>query len=253
MYRRWKSTYRFKWTPIITYTRRHLKLLEWFEENVDPVAFVENVQSVGVALISTDLRVTVRRSEMVLESGLSGVDIDKLMPAVSGIIEVLDPKDMVLSVARSMATVELPSADYSESCARFAVKVSAPPLIHGEFRPTDGSALIDLDSETLHAQVEWGIVKRSELFERLVRRDVSRIDMPEETGPPSTISRARRLIGDQAPDVSVLVDVGMFRKTGVEVNDTESISAVIANVDQLTQGVSESLADGFAEGMGESE
>jgi hypothetical protein len=41
MYRRWASAYQFKWTPILTYTLRHIELLRWLEEHVEPVSFTE--------------------------------------------------------------------------------------------------------------------------------------------------------------------------------------------------------------------
>ncbi len=125
MYHRWTSTHVFAWTPILTYTRRHLSLLEWFEQNLDPVAFTEKRDMVGIALLSEDLRITVTRSGMRLESGLAGgAAISHLLPAVSGVFEVLEPKDVVLSRSFSMGgTVDLCDVDYHEACARFGVKM----------------------------------------------------------------------------------------------------------------------------------
>ncbi|XGU20355.1 hypothetical protein ACETU7_05765 [Rhodococcus sp. 3Y1] len=130
---------RFRMTPILTYTRRHLSLLEWFEQNLDPVAFTEKRDMVGIALLSEDLRITVTRSGMRLESA-SGAAISHLLPAVSGVFEVLEPKDVVLSRSFSMGTVDLCDVDYHEACARFGVKMGTRRPVGGVFRATDGSA-----------------------------------------------------------------------------------------------------------------
>lgn len=251
MYRRWRSTYTVKWTPILTFNRRHLLLLEWFEKNLDPVAFTDQNGKVGVALISEDLRVTVSRSEMVLETGLSGLEIEKLLVAVTGIIDVMEPKDIVLSSARSMSTVEVAGVDYAEACANFGAKLSAPPLIKGGFRPTDGSALVDLHSDSVRFQIEWGIVRPNELLMRLTKPMVSRIDSDVTSGSIRvSLSRAQTLVGDQLPPVSVWVETSARRKTGGEAHDAESIGAACANLDDLTKDVSESLAAEFVKGLG---
>ncbi|MGV0050799.1 hypothetical protein ACRU43_16380 [Mycobacterium colombiense] len=251
MYRRWKSTYTLKWTPIITFTRRYLSLLEWFEKNVDPVAFNDGPHTVGVALIANDLRVTVNRSAMTLESGLSGLEIEKLIPAVAGILDIMEPKDIVLQRSRSMSTVELPGVDYSEARAQFGASCSAPPVIRGGFRPIDGSALADLDSESVRMQVEWGIVKRRELLMRLRTPLMSRIDDNQDSARKISAAEAHALIGDQAPEVSVLVEASARRKIGGEVHDAESACEAVANMDALGRGVSESLAAEFVKRMGE--
>jgi hypothetical protein len=251
MYRRWKSTYTFRWTPILTYTRRHLSLLEWYEKNIEPVAVLEKSDSVGVALLSADLRVTVRRSAMIIESGLSGHETANLMPAVTGILDILEPKDIILDSARSMATVELTDADYSESCARFATKCSTSPIIGDGFRPKDASALVDLDSETKRVQVEWGIVQDAELLRRLTDPNMTRVAGEAEEARRIPLSRARALVGNELPQVSVLVETKVHRKTGWEAHDTDSVGAVIANADGVSQAVSESLAAGFLNEIGE--
>jgi hypothetical protein len=253
MYRRWKSTYTVQWTPIITFTRRHLALLEWFEKNVDPIGFKDTVDSVGVALIASDLRVTVKRSEMLIESGLSGLEVENLLPTVTGILDVMEPRDIVVRKARSKSTVEIEGIDYSEACARFAVKCTSPPVLPGGFRPVDASVLADLDSESVYVQVEWGIVKRSELLDRL-RLPIGRLGDDEQgTERRMTLREAHALVGDQAPQVSVLVDSLARRKTGGEAHDAESVGEAIENLDALGKGVSESLAADLLQGMGESQ
>ena len=242
MYRRWTSAYKFKWTPILTYTRRHLALLEWFEEHLDPVAFVEHPGRVGVALIVDDLRVTVRRAGMQLESGLSGASVTHLSKAVEGIFQVFEPSDTVLTQARCTSSVALDAADYHETCARFGRMVGAANNVAGGFRAVDGSALLDLHSDQVRAQVEWGIVDADELLFRLTHPDVGRLSYEEV---PEPRDRTAGLLQDELPPVSTLVDISATRVLGGEVSNPSSVEAAIAIADTEAQDVSESLARNF--------
>lgn len=246
MYHRWTSTYRFKWTPILTYTRRHLGLLDWFEANLEPVAFVENPGYIGVALVTDDLRVTVRRDRMVLESGLSGASITHLARAVEGIFEVFEPSDVVLTGARSTSTVEIPGGDYHELCAAFGRKMGSETAVVGGFRAVDGSALVDLRSDRAHVQAEWGIVEASELLFRMTNPDVGRLTASGSASAESR-KRAGRLIADDLPPVSTLVDISSTWVQGGEVSDSSSVESAIAIADTDAQDVSESLVRDFLE------
>lgn len=249
MYRRWTSAYQFKWTPILTYTRRHLSLLEWFEKNLEPVAFVENPGRVGVALVVEDLKVTVRRAGMQLESGLSGASVTHLLDAVEGIFQVLEPRDAVLVHTRSTSTVSLSDVDYHEMCAQFGRKMGTTAAIDGGFRAVDGSALLDLHSDQVRAQVEWGIVDADELLFRLTHPDVGRIGA--QSGTADSNGRVGELLKGELPAVSTLVDVAATRVLGGEVSDPSSVESAIAIADTQAQDMSESLARDFVQKVGE--
>ncbi len=178
MAQHWTSTYLLRWTPILTFVRRRLELLELMEARLDPIAFVDRPDAVGVALASKDLRVVARRGGMLVSTGLSGAGLENLHEAVQDVFEVLQPKDAVVSRARSVWSSRLPDADYNVERARLARELTGGADT-GDFRPDDASALADFESRELHAQVEWGVVKRDELLQRLTA-DMGRATVPEE-------------------------------------------------------------------------
>lgn len=244
MYRRWVSGYQFQWTPVLTYTRRHLQLLDWFEANVEPVAFVEVHTRVGVAIIADDLRVTVTRSGMYVESGLSGLSTDLLMPAVEGIFEIMEPRDTVLSYSAETGTHILPGADYHEECARFGSAMGGAGALQAGFRPVDGSVLVDLQTAETTMQVEWGIVNSEELLYRLQHPRLSRIGRVEDEVSPDQAGR-HSVPPEELPPVSVFTDVFTRRRVGGEVSGIADVKALIGEANADAETVSNSFARHF--------
>lgn len=241
------SSFRFQWTPILTYTRRHLALLDWFEQNIEPVAFIDRPEkhALGVALVAPDLRITVTRAGMTLESGLLGVPIERLMPAINGVFEVMEPSSVLATKYLSTGVVPLDGDDYFERCAQFGGVVSGS--VFGEsdsWRVTDGSAVVDLISETMKVQVEWGIVKGQELLDRLRNPEMSRL--PGRTSQDEQASLAQRLdSGRDVPPVSVYADQVGFWRTGGSVDDVSDVMKRVTEAQQTASNVAAELAGTF--------
>ena len=251
MAHRWTSDYVVKWTPILTFTRRRLMLLDWFEQHIDPVAFVEDPERVGVAMVTADLRMMVARGFMIVSTGLTGGHIESLQTAMSGVFEILAPKEAILDRAFSTWSCPLPEADYNEERARLAASFGrASGGMIGGFRPVDGSALADLDSPELAGQVEWGVVTRDELFVRLSNPGLGRLSgSPRQQETDGQALRSR--VEDEASDVSLLVDVSLRRKVGGQVADAGSVLLEVHDVDAAAGRVARALHDGFWYGKGD--
>lgn len=252
MYKRWTSAYHFRWTPILTYTRRHLQLLDWFEENVDPVAFVENHSRVGVAIVAEDLRITVTRSCMMVESGLSGLPVSLLLPAIEGVFEVLQPKDTVLSFWSATATQDLGMADYNEERAHFASRLCGMGPVAIGYRPIDGSALVDFSSPQSKVQMEWGIVRSSELLDRLQNPHLGRVDRLNSESIEGNPSQGA-VSQDDMPEVSVFTDITARRVLGGEVSSVSDVADLISRADRAAESIATSVTGNLVAGEGSKE
>jgi hypothetical protein len=247
MYQDWLSSFEFQWTPILTYTRRHLALLDWFEQNIEPVAFVDrpDKQSLGVALVAPDLRIMVKRGGMILESGLSGVSIEKLTPAIEGVFEVMAPSSVLATQYLSTGVVPLEGDDYYERCAQFGTLASGDVFGGSDlWRVTDGSAVVDLTSEAMKVQVEWGIVQDQELLIRLRRPDMSRLGNRMPVDERARIAQ-RTKPGRDVPPVSVYADQVGFWRTGGSVDDVSDVMKRVTEAQQIASSVAAVLAGKF--------
>lgn len=257
MYKQWVAIYEFRWTPILTYTRRHLRLLDWLEDNIEPVAFFDEPGKLGIAMVANDLRLTVLRTGMTIESGLSGLPVSELSPAIEGVFEILEPQETVLTLANTVSTVELVDGNYDKARSHFAQGVAGTPAELRGLRSVDASVLVDLESEDESTQVEWGIVQSSELLYRLGNPRLGRIRRPGQVGEIRQQSKLAPSALAEVPDVSVFVESVSEVLQGGDVTDAPSVGDVIVKVEdaakQLTLGLSEkfntveaSTKEGFA-------
>lgn len=241
MYENWLLSIQFKWTPILTFSRRRLKLLDWFESNTEPAAFVDTPERVGVALIAPDLRVSVTRHGIVVESGTSELDVGKLSPAIEGVFEVMDPRAVLATRYFATGATPLTDADYFEECSAFGRMVGGS-AVGDAFRVIDGSALVDLQSETMQVQVEWGIVSGDELFARVTDPGMSRIDGREDDHGQSALARHTGVHRD-LPDVAIFTDQRGSWRTGGQASDVSNVLKLVSEAKQTATTV----ATGFAE------
>lgn len=250
MAHRWTSGYEFEWTPIMTFMRRRLALLDWFEAHVEPVAFTEDHQQVGIALLSPDLRVIIRQHGLVVSTGLAGGTIGGLLPAIEGIFSVLEPKDVVLKQASSTWTCDLADADYNEERARFAA-ICAPGTggLDG-MRALDASALVDFDSPEVRLQAEWGVVEPDELLKRLSDPMIGRLQ-PVASTHRKDFSASRESLRDEAPDVGLLVGMKGIWKVGGAVTTAQQLGEAAQGADAEAEKVVIALYTGFNKGRGE--
>ncbi len=250
MAQHWTSAYEVRWTPILTFARRRLELLEWLDKHTEPVAFVEQPDYIGVALLTPDLRLTVDRSRMTVDTGVSGGSIDALVDAMEGVFEVLEPKDAVLHTASSYWSSTLPGADYHEERARLAGQLTGVPTLGG-FRADDASGLADFESMEHHVQVEWGVVEQDELFSRLTMPlGRARQDQPAVRLPRESRRALRGRLQEADIDVSLLVDVRLTHKVGGLVSRGSDVVDVAADTDAVGAQFAGSLFDHFWKGKG---
>jgi hypothetical protein len=236
--RRWTSVYQFEWTPIITFGVRRLRLLEWMEKNLDPVAFSDTPDHIGVALLNKMIRLVVHKSGMVLEDAVAAESgVSSLTPAVEGIWPVLEPKSVVLRSASLALSFDLEGIDYNEARAWFARQASGVDTWPYGFRAIDASALMDLEGPNYFAQVEWGIVSDTELEERLTEPREGRMSSNRPAASPSSVRV------DQLPPTSLFVDLTIRADRSEVISDTAGIEAAIRFVDTVGTSIASSLRD----------
>lgn len=249
MYQSWLSSYQFAWTPILTYTRRHLQLLDWLESNVEPTAFIDNPSEdqLGIAIGAPDLRMTVSRSGLKIESGLSGLDVRDLMPAIQGVFEVMSPKSVLATRFRITSSVKLEHAAYEEQCTAFASMNSANAMSGSDrFVVIDGSAVIDLVSPLMRHKLEWGIVRRDELLSRLRRPAMSRLGHRDAEENERARVNQRVLPRRKLPEVSVYVEqMGFWQAGGV--SSPKGVVDRVAEAEEVASTICRQVTAGFVE------
>lgn len=236
--RRWTSVYHFDWTPIITFGVRRLRLLEWMERNLDPVAFSDTEHHLGVALLDKNIRLMVHRSGMILQdAAASSSGVSSLGPAVEGVFQILEPKSVVLRSASTACSSELDEVDYNDARAWFARHTSGIDSWPFGFRAIDASALMDLETHDYSTQVEWGVVSGPELAERLTQ--------PQEGRMASNRPAASRLAvkAEPLPATSLFVDMTIRAEHSEVISDTKGIEAAIQFVDTVGSSIASTLID----------
>ncbi|WP_350279679.1 hypothetical protein [Kribbella sp. HUAS MG21] len=248
MAQKWTAVYRYRWTPIMTFTRRRLQLLDWYEQHVEPVAFVENPEQIGIAMLSPLLRVRVDRNSMIVSTAEPDLPIDALARAIDGVFEVMEPNGAVIDLVNSVWTSALQGQSYNEARARFGARLAAAGATPAGLRPTDASALMDFQSLDWKGQVEWGVVSARELADRIAEPDRGRIR--GEAGIDRRPSAQQPREG--LPDVSLLVDVRMTRQLGGAVANSAEVLSAIEQADEQAGALVDALRPTFDEG-GQSE
>ena len=240
---RWNSRYHFAWTPIITFGTRRLSFLEWVEENLEPLAFTDAAESVGVAVGDPRTRLTVTARGMTLEDGSTDPEwLSKLTHAIEGVFAVMQPRDTALSSASVAWSEPLEGVLYEDATSAFASRVSGIPST-SSYVPWDASALMDVSANQAEMQVEWGVVAAHEIIERVTRPSVGR-------------GRTGRAETKLAPTEEPLAPVSLFFDSFIheydvprEITGATSIVETIADADAISEGFAEELASSWrAEG-----
>jgi hypothetical protein len=243
----WTVSHRIRWTPIITFARRRLRLLDWFEEYTSPVAFYENDEHVGISLVDRGLRLMISRTHATLSSSTAGLSIDQMEPALRGVFEVLEPKGGVLATTNSVWTCDIEDGEYNEERAALAAAMTGVRGRESGFRAIDTSALVDFESLEHLAQVEYGVVEATELQERLTDPDLGRM------GSGSARLPYTGLLPEVVPPVSLLVEVALRRRVGGTVSSAGDVLQVAATEAKTASRIVSILAEGHEEGRGKRE
>ncbi|GAA2750191.1 hypothetical protein [Amnibacterium kyonggiense] len=224
--RRWTARYTFAWTPIVTFGLKRLKFLEWIDQNLEPTAFSEGPDHVGVAPKRSDVRLTVRHNRMTVDDGAAtDSGVSALLPLVGAVFESFQPKSVVLSSASAAWTAEWPDPDYDAARRRFAIYQTGGPIT-AALRPSDSSTLIDLSGPDHEGQAEFGIVSREELKERLTNPDVGRM-----VGRPET--KLRHVKDEEFPAVSLFVDLSLRTTHPELLEDQADVETELSDVNSL--------------------
>lgn len=235
---RWTASYSFQWTPIITFSTRRLRLLEWFEKNADPLAFFEDSSKVGIAVHSRDLKLTVTRSGLAVENGdCRNADSELAFDAIAGILNVMEPSNIALLHSAQALSQELAGVDYSAAGEAFAGRMVGVP--EGEYKAKDASALADIETNGWDLQPEWGVVTSAELVQRIENPKLSR------GGALRPSTKLASTVANSMPDVSVFVDVLTHPSAPFLVSDADGIINSMKNVDMVTELLAIHLAEGM--------
>lgn len=243
MQRLWTSTSRFEWTPILTFTRRRMALLDWLEENTTPRAFNEGPLHVGVAYVANDLRLSVDRRGFVLQSGFTGVEVEALEPALSGVLRVLEPENISLMHTHFTFTCDLGEVDYDQSRQHLAERMSFAAGGPNEPQPVDTSALVDMWYPYGRIQVEWGVVAREEALQRFITPSMGRMDALRPEFGESDLEIED--IEDDVAEVGLLIDATDQPFGEVDAQGTAAIMARVADSRTRVEGIVERLYAGF--------
>jgi hypothetical protein len=242
---RWTTSYRFDWTPIVTFTRRQLALLDWIEAELDPVAFYDHAGTIGVAILSRDIRLTVNQRGMTLEDGAvldEGVSV--LEQAVGGALAVLEPRDVMMTSGSVAWSKALEGATYNEARAGLARVMSGLGTNNGAPLAIDVSALMDVRSPDYSGQVEWGVVSAEELVERLSQPPMGRI----ATNRPEASSTALDPV--DLPEASLFIDTTFWPLAGDKITDAAGIMSAVNGLNKVSGQLADALYSQVSRSLG---
>jgi hypothetical protein len=193
---RWTAALRIEWRPVLAYARRRAALIDWFDTAIDITGFSEdNNEFLGIEIGDTQ-RVAIQRDSLGIMLGDPKDDAARVAPAITGVLEILQPTDP--SLTRYLATWSVQvEGEYDERRQALARRASALP------DATDCAIVVDVPYETGLSQVEYGIVTDRELKTRLAHPEMNRLTRSVGYAPPPL----------QAPDP--LPAVSLFGETYV--------------------------------------
>jgi len=174
--RRWTAAYTFRYSPIISFERRRLALLDWVERSVDPISFRDDSHEVGFSL-TRGVRIRIDRRSVTLEDSIAAKDgVESLWPMLDGLLEIMEPRDIEMAFASVAWSRNLRGWSYGAATQALAAQVTGlrGPLPSG-ITATDVAPLVDFTSDNLVVQAEYGVVSPPELRDRLNNPDVGKI------------------------------------------------------------------------------
>lgn len=163
---RWTSAAVASWTPILTFTRRRMAVLDWFEEHVHPVAFTDDPDHAGIAVESEFQRLRFDRQYLRIATEDRTARVEALGSALEGLWQLVEPQNVVLRRYFGAWSFALPGADYDTTRRAFATRCIGADL-GPRARGADAAALVDVQSDFGTLQLEFGLVTAPELAERL--------------------------------------------------------------------------------------
>jgi hypothetical protein len=185
-----------------------MALLDWIEENAEPLSFTDTPSHVGFAVGRESQRLRLDRESLRVTTAGPVADVQPLSSALESVWSIVEPHDVVLSTYHGSWSYELKS-DY-ESARRAFTARTVPGQFSAGISAYDCAALIEMRTPLGVYGVEFGLVTGEELSERLLRTDVGIARTSPDNRPPIEVA-ARDL-----PEVSGFVDVGGYYYRPVE-------------------------------------
>lgn len=239
--RRWTSAFRFEWTPIVNFASRRLRFLDWVDDNVDVQAFNERTESVGIAVGHVSTRLIADGQGFTLSDG-TGHGVRQLGTALNGLFTAMSPSEVLLTEGFVVWSEPL-DRGFDEACAALASQVSSPSPLASRLIPADCAMLVDYQSESWTANMEWGIVDAKDLGRRLAHPKYGR--MPE--GRPSLSHEELVAMGLDA--VSFFADTRIASRHGLAAQTSRDAETAV----DLVVTISEELAQSALEHAGRGE
>ena len=239
--RRWTASYRFRWTPVISFDRRRAALLDWVESNLNPVSFRDSDGEVGIAL-KRGVRVTITRHSMTLEDSVAATDgVASLRPMLTGVIGVIEPREVLLLSGAIAWSIDMNDPDYDHATGNLAGQLTGitTPLASGT-AASDIAALMDFSGPRFHIQAEFGVVGPSELKDRLADADVGKL----RRRPMGRVS-AKAFQG--IPATSLFVDTFIHNTERDTLDGEQGVVAAIDQADAAAREVAEAVAKSVVE------
>lgn len=241
---RWVSAVLVNWAPILTYTRKREEVLEWVEATLDPLAFSDGEETLGLAFGEPDMRLAISRRSMVLSSGASGTDMEQVLDEpLRGILDILTPAQTRVAQVIIRASEGLRATDYHDVARRFATRAHGGTRALARWTATDAAVLTDVETGGFTAQVDYGIVSPDEIRERILNPEISRVGA--FLGAPSGRRLDQRM--EQVPPVSLFVDALLDPMNDDYVSSSQDIWQIYSEAEErlleLADGLASSVTD----------
>ncbi|MBF4634747.1 hypothetical protein ITJ38_10075 [Agreia pratensis] len=239
--RRWTARYRFGWTPVISFDRRRSELLDWVESNLNPVSFRDSEGQVGLAL-RKGVRIVISRHGATIEDTVAASDgVASVLPVLEGLIDVMEPRDIVLADGSIGWSVDMNVTDYEAATHSLATRLSGvSESLPSGARAKDIATLMDFEGIDYKVQTEFGIVSPRELQERLMESKVGKL-----MGRPA--GRVRPQLFETLPPTSLFVDTYFEESRTTKLQSVPEIIAAIARVDSAAEEVAVAVSQSVSE------
>jgi len=232
---RWTAKAVLSWKPILTFGRRRLELLDWFEANVEPVAFTDTQEAFGIALGTPSQRLQLDRRSLQIGLLDPGASVLELQPALVGLWEVIVPAKVILQSYRAAWSVPL-TAEY-EAARRTLTERSLASSFDAGVEAFDCACLVDVRTPVGELQLEFGVVTADEIAERLKTTGLGMTPTGEGDRDPY------RTDASHFPQVSLFVDVrGEIRRPIGESSEVASaLERIERQVGELVLAIAQTL------------
>ncbi|WP_392507514.1 hypothetical protein ACF3NT_11275 [Naumannella halotolerans] len=171
---RWSASLEVGWHPILTFERRRTQFLDWAEENVDYTGFADRDSDFVGLQLGGGARIEVSRSSLRAHVRYPAANFDVLRDTIDGAMKIFSPQHPRLLLVKSQWSSGI-NAEYKRACRTLAQRSLAAPELNGAI-PADTSILVDVLTSRAQIQVEYGVVERAELVDRLTKPAMSRVE-----------------------------------------------------------------------------